>query len=1023
MKKILLISCLSATVIGAAWMFWPQNTLNHNEEEENERALFVGERLAYEYDLMKNPATGKIPETAFELERKESIGVPWRELSQNINQLQANAYMVKGPTNKGGRSRAVEYDIRYGTGENQVLLAGGVSSGIFRSTNGGDTWVNVTPSSFIHNVTCIVQDPRPGFQDTWYYGTGENFGNSASVLPGAFYSGNGVYKSTDNGQTWSRLSNFSADNFIFDSPRDIVMKLAVSPANGHVYAAVGGGVVRSTDGGLSWETVLGITNESPQRGYSADVAVTNAGRVYAAIGGNVISSAFDGVWTSATGAPGSYERIANSALVTGWNTYNGYGRVVLALAPSDQTILYVLYYNNTTHSSGNQVPEADFFKYTRNNSDNGGTWEDRSANLPDEAGYSSGNDPFAVQGGYDLVVAVYPAVSDIVYIGGTNAYRSADGFATKNSIGRIGGYATPTSYSQWPNHHPDIHWFAFNPSDPNQMINATDGGLSYMPNAAFGNQWTEKNNNFVTYQYYYGALEQVNGSGVAIGGAQDNGNTYSLTGSTAFADFGTGGDGVSVGILPGHYIFGTQNGAIRREPRAANGTALGGSVNIRPQFSTGTSLFVTLFHTDRSNPEHLYYALDNRIWRTRNASTTTTAHGDAEWRQLASVGFINSGGGSTIRCITTSNGPYNPATSLLYFGNQRGEVYRVDNPAGDDSLTAPVRVSNNQLPEGYVIDIAVHPKYPEKIMAVLSNYGIVNIWYCNNTKADNPQWINMEGNLTEQSARSCAMMSYQKNTEEVTEYYVGTNTGLYSYRHDNSASTLPSNNPGWFKEGQGVINNALVRGIDARHGDNNMLIVTHGNGMFLGQVNQTPLPVTLVNFDGKDLGKTVSLQWTADNIENFNRFEVERTLALDHPYEKIGTVSLPRYSNREVFSFSDNNVAGLTQLYYRLKMIDNDGRAAFSKVVAIVRNSGADAVRIFPTINKGSFSIVSPQVVNGTALMADISDMNGRRIKQIRLSNGATAVDISGNARGMYLVRLMDAKTGKLLRTEKIMIQ
>lgn len=1015
-----IIAISIVTYLGYRHLQAPGESQQANENESHEQSLFVKERLEYEYQLLANPTTGKIPEKAFDLERKEALGIGWRELSSSINQLQANTYTVKGPTNLGGRSRAVEYDVRFGTGGNQVLLAGGVSSGIFRSTNGGTTWTNVTPSSFIHNVTCIAQDTRSGQQDTWYYGTGEGFGNSAGSV-GSFYSGNGIYKSTDNGLTWSRLSSFSTDNFSFDTPRDLVYKIAVNPTNGDVYAAVCGQVIRSTDGGQSWEQVLGFTVGTFNSRFSSDVVITTGGRVYAAIGGNVSGDSFDGVWTSATGASGSFTRIANSTTVPGWNAFDSYGRIVLALAPINQRALYALYHNNITHSSGNQVPEAEFFKYTRNAQDDGGTWEDRSANLPDEVGYSVGNDPFAVQGGYDLAIAVYPPLENIVFIGGTNSYRSPDGFATKSGV-RIGGYQSPATYAQIANHHADTHWFSFNPSNPNEMMTATDGGISLISSAVFGNTWEAKNVNFITYQYYYGAIEQVNGSEVVIGGAQDNGNTYSTTGSTFFSDYGTGGDGVSVGILPSFYIFGTQNGSIRRQPRQANGVPTGGSTNIRPANAVGSSLFVTLFHVDRSNPEHLYYALSNRIYRTTNASTTSTASSPADWSQLQQVGIVNSGSDSRIRCIKTSHGPYNPATSKMYFGNEGGQVFRFDDPAGD-TLASPVLISNNQINDGTVIDIAVHPLHPERVMAVLSNFGIVNIYYCHNTNAVSPQWIQMEGNLTEQSVRSAAMVSYTTNGQETTEYYVGTNTGLYSYRLDNSLNTQPSNNPAWLKEGQGVVNNAVVREIDVRHSDNTLLIVTHGNGMYIGTANQTPLPVTLVNFDGKDMGKTVELQWTADNIEDFNRFEIERTESLDQPYIRIGIEKRASYGSRENFSFTDKEVLGKTQLYYRLKMIDNDGRAAYSKVVAIVRNGGADAVSIYPSVNNGSFSIVTPQVVNGSNLIAEIMDMNGRRIKQMRLANGATAVDITGNARGMYLVRLLDAQTKQPLRTEKIMVQ
>jgi len=1013
--------CVAALLVVALVTYNRQSKPVEKEEDEtSERALYVKDRLEFEFDLMKNPTTGKIPEDAFTRERKEALGVKWRELQNDITQWQANTYKIKGPTNLGGRSRSVVYDIRYGTGGNQVLLAGGVSSGIFRTTDGGQNWTNVTPGSFIHNVTCIAQDPRPGFQDTWYYGTGEGLGNSASAT-GATYVGNGVYKSIDNGLTWARLSGFSTDDINFNSTRDLVSRVAVNPANGDVYTCGAGAIARSQDGGSTWETVLGITSGSITSSYKTDIAITPAGRVYAAVGGNVRDNTFDGIWTSATGNSGSFTRIANSASVAGWNSFGNYGRIVLALAPSNPKVLYALYDNDITHSAGNPVPEADFFKYTRNDADTDGAWEDRSANLPDEVGYSAGNDPFACQGGYDLAVAVYPTNENFVFIGGTNAYRSTDGFATKSGT-RFGGYVSPAGYSQFQNHHADSHWFMFNPSNPNELVTGTDGGISFLTNPLFSQQWQARNNGFVTYQYYYGAIEQVAGSEIVIGGAQDNGNTYSLSGSTTFNDYGNGGDGVSVGIAPGFYFYGTQNGSMRREIRAVNGTPTGASSSIVPQGSIGSSLFVTLFHLDRSNPNHLYYARTNRIWRTRNANTTTTAHADNEWRQLVGIPLVNSGANSRIRCIKASHGAYNAATSVLYFGNEGGQVWRLDDPAGDDTTKVPVAIAGNQLPVGVVIDIAVHPKHPEKVLAVLSNYGIENIWYCDDTKAANPAWIMVEGNLTEQSVRSAAIVSWDDNGTERTEYYVGTSTGLYSHRGSNNGASPIAASPEWLKEGAGIINNAIVREIDVRHSDNTLLIVTHGNGMFLAQVNQDVLPLNLLHFAAKDMGKSVDLQWTASDITAFDRFDIERTTSLDEKYRPIGTVSRASYAGTESFQFADNQVNGLTQLYYRLKMIDKDGRVNYSKTVAIVRNAGADAVSVYPTISKGNFSIIVPQVVNGNKLTATVLDMQGRKLWRQQLSNGATAVTLAGQSAGMYLVQLTD-ESGKVLRTTKIMIQ
>ena len=67
---------------------------------------------------------------------------------------------------------------------------------MYLSENGGDSWKLTSPLTDLPSVTCIAQDPAS--RNVWYYGTGEGLGNSASAS-GAYYYGEGVFKSTDGG--------------------------------------------------------------------------------------------------------------------------------------------------------------------------------------------------------------------------------------------------------------------------------------------------------------------------------------------------------------------------------------------------------------------------------------------------------------------------------------------------------------------------------------------------------------------------------------------------------------------------------------------------------------------------------------------------------------------------------------------------------------------------------------------------------------------------------------------------------
>ena len=142
-----------------------------------ERQLFTEERLKHEYDIQKNPLTGLIPQEEKNEELNNAVLAREKQFSyrpnraNNFSVLSSSVYASRGPSNFGGRTRALVVDKSDPT--SNTIIAGGVSGGVFRTTNGGNSWVKVSANDEIHNVTAIAQDPRAGFENIWYYGTGE----------------------------------------------------------------------------------------------------------------------------------------------------------------------------------------------------------------------------------------------------------------------------------------------------------------------------------------------------------------------------------------------------------------------------------------------------------------------------------------------------------------------------------------------------------------------------------------------------------------------------------------------------------------------------------------------------------------------------------------------------------------------------------------------------------------------------------------------------------------------------------
>jgi len=820
MKKKLLLAFLALGTI--VYLLMPpinnsnlaittDSAVKKKKKTQEERALYAKERELFELAFQIDPKTGKIPREAKLLEYENSLKDKQRAL---LNRVKQNTYTFRGPSNLGGRTRAFAFDVSDNT--SNTILAGGVSSGVFRTTDGGSSWTKVSPNDDIHNVTCIAQDPRPGFQNIWYFGTGEWSGNSASL--GSAFRGRGIWKSTDSGLTWTQIPATDSSLDVFDSHFDYIHNLAVHPTSGDLLVAATGKIY-SYDG-------TNFTVEVEEGGSSvgwSDVVVGASGQVYAAIDGTSIADK-NGVWTSATGN-GSWTRIAENNSPADWSVA-GNGRIVLAIAPSNEDIVYALYDNGNRSDAENNMPlkEADLWQYNANT----GVWTDYSAKLPDEPGDDlDGNDPFAIQGAYDLVVSVKPDDENFVVIGGTNVYKIED-ITNDAMFTRIGGYNSNTNYALYSNggdtHHPDIHALVFDPSNNDVLYSGTDGGVHKTTNVLASTVvWDNLNNNYKTYQYYHVALDP-DGSDIVLGGAQDNGTTYGGV-DVGFSDKSTmdtyfGGDGVAVALAQRgegnmQFYYGSQNGNIR--------TNLPSFRSIKPDGS-GNGIFVTYFYLDPDNTEILYYASDNYIYRTIDAVNVTSA----TWDRIGNVNQFPAN--DKVRTLATTRGAYDANTSYLLIGTNEGRIKRLDDPKNAASMFSlkDITPTGATTSSGTIVSgLAIHPTNPDIVLATYSNYGITNIFLTTDATAETPTWTEVEQNLNIHSIRSAAIADVLGQTV----YYVGTARGLYK--------SLDPTSSNWNLEGINDMGMPLVSSLVYRPSDQTLLVGTHGNGMYETTVNTT----------------------------------------------------------------------------------------------------------------------------------------------------------------------------------------
>jgi hypothetical protein len=796
-----------------------------------------------------------------------------------------------------------------GTPPNISILAGGVSGGIWRSTDDGSTWSSVTSPSQLHSVTCIVQDQRFGKKDTWYAGTGEAVGNSASGSDVSTFLGDGIFKSTDNGLTWNAIpSTSNSTPQSFDQVFEFVHNIAIDTSNtsqDEIYVAASNTIQRTTDGGTSWTTPLGTFSAS----FISDVQVTSGGVVYAAIS-EYDGNSDDGIWRSPDGI--TWTKISNG--VTDFPT--GFGRITIGIAPSDEDIVYFLieYSNTTPATNGHQL-----WKYTYlsgDGSDSTGIWVNRGGNLPDELGVlgSTGNDPFHTQGGYDMFVQVSPNDTDFVIAASTNLYRSTDGFASTSNYKRIGGYANPLTYDHYTNHHPDLHAGAFLPGSNIIYYSGSDGGVHKTSDITTSTvSWTSLNTGYNTSQFYSLSLAPESGSDTLMGGTQDNGTWLGTASGLSSWTNVESGDGTIVEVAPtadDKLYTAYQYGGVRKSQR--DGTYIS---DYTPS-SALNQLFENPLVLDPDNSTLMYYAggttsTNTCIWRC-NPKTATSS----DWTNLSSTN-INSDQVSALGISTTNS------TDVLYYGTKSGVVKRVDSANSGPSPT--VTDVSTGLPSGYVNCLAVDPTNSDSVIAVFSNYNLQSLWYSTDGGSN---WTDVEGNLSGATGPSVrwATIFYVGGT---SHYFLGTSVGIYFTNTLNGGSTI------WTQEAVGSIGNAVTVMLDWRDNDGTLAAATHGKGVYTAPVT-SPLPVELSSFSGIFQNGKVNLLWKTEIEVNNYGFEIERTASSSNTdWKNIGFVEGHGNSNTpKSYEFVDESVM-YGKHYYRLKQIDNDGSFEYSDVVEI----------------------------------------------------------------------------------------
>ena len=765
-------------------------------------------RAEYEFRMLQNPSTGKIPIGIRRKEIKFVKDIPTRKIDilNKSKSTEALTFQSRGPINRGGRTRALGIDIR-SISDNVTIIAAGVSGGIWKSTDNGISWTQTSLPNQINSATCIAQDVRTGHQDTWYIGTGEARGNSASGGD-ALYLGDGIFKSTDNGQSWSRIpSTVRNTPQSYNSPFNFVHALDINPNTGTLFAAASNVIMRSTNGGDNWTQVRGTLADNTQ----TFVTVATNGSIYAALNSAVTDK---GVWKSTDDG-------SNWTDITPTGFPSVYNRVVIAIAPSDPNRIYLLAH---TPGSGADSPSGvgDEHSFWVSN-DGGSSWTERTNNLPDVdkvAGYSS-------QSGYDMVMEVKPDDPNYVVFGGTNLHRSTDALATKlanTKTNWIGGYALANNVSQYTNHHPDQHSLVFPPFSSNILYSGTDGGVHICRNLSQPTiVWSELNMGYQTSQFYSIAIDHSSsGDPTLIGGLQDNAHYFTSSNdpTVSWKELDGGGDGAFTAIADGKssYYIETQNGLLLRFRLDANGNTQNWTV-AKPDHETDY-LFINPYVLDPNNTNRMYFVAGDSLWRNNDLTAIPNYQQDPtsiNWDLLSHTAT-----GNTITAVSASRNPAN----IVYYGSSNGRIFKLENANSGDPFPTDISTGKG-LPGGYVSSLAIDETNGDNVIAVFSNYEIISLYYTND---GGTSWVPISGNLEQNSngsgnGPSCRWASIL-NYGGVKSYFVATSAGLYS------TNTLNGNSTIWTHESPDKIGVSVCSMVKTRDLDGVVIVSTHGAGVF-----------------------------------------------------------------------------------------------------------------------------------------------------------------------------------------------
>ncbi len=603
-----------------------------------------------------------------------------------------------------------------------IVLVGAATGGVWRSADGGATFTSTSDNQVDLAVGSIAF--APSNSSIVYAGMGDKAQS---------YLGTGILRSTDGGQSWTRVNNGTlpssgvTSQILVDSADPNRVYLAqYAYFDSFVGGLLVGGFYYSTDGGVNWtKTFTGTARDLVRHPSQPDTLYLSLGFASGSQGTS------GGVFKSVNGGQ-NWTRVYTSP----FGTSNS--NIKIAVTPAAPTNLYVLV--GTGGATGTARVEVS--------TNEGGMWTNMASN------FDTG------QFGYNCYLFVHPTDPNTIFVGTRDLWRSINGGTSYSNITSnftLGGSYTPSLSKA----HPDQHHFYISPSNPNTMYVANDGGLWRSTDGA--STFSSLNTSlaltmFVSYEMH------PTDAARSYGGTQDNGTQKRLSGQS-WREFvsGDGGqtfvDPLNPSIVYSTYVFHTAFRYIN------NGDTFSATISNSSTFAGDRVDFYPPFVGNQVN-SNLYFGT-YRLW----VSTTQ----GSSWSPPGGTTDLTFGGVLSAIAVSRSN------TDVIYTGSSDGRLMVSTNGGAnwDDRTTG--------LPSRFITSITVNPTDPKTAYVTLSGFGSPHVFKTVNYGVN---WTDVSTNLPDIPTNT---MLLDPRAGHSNTLYVGTDIGVFRST-DDGASWATFNN-------------------------------------------------------------------------------------------------------------------------------------------------------------------------------------------------------------------------------------